>query len=166
MPITMPQVKRNALLKNTDFDGTLTVKAVFPGKTAVSQGVAGPVEYYTGDVVLTQTLSISRGAYPAVTFTVPQNIAVATRMLSITHKVMQQSLSVAMDLLSTFLRFLIYVPNWSVMISFVSLLRFQMKMISRSWWFWSGGIWRLVSRETVRPHSTGRGRGGGQRLSC
>ncbi len=67
------QTKRFA--KNTDFDGTLTVKAVFPGKTAVSQGVAGPVEYYTGDVVLTQTLSISRGAYPAVTFTVPQNIA-------------------------------------------------------------------------------------------
>ncbi len=67
------QTKR--FTKNTDFDGTLTVKAVFPGKTAVSQGVAGPVEYYTGDVVLTQTLSISRGAYPAVTFTVPQNIA-------------------------------------------------------------------------------------------
>ncbi|MXZ00641.1 hypothetical protein F4Y93_08340, partial [Candidatus Poribacteria bacterium] len=67
------QKKRFA--KNTDFDGTLTVKAVFPGKTAVSQGIAGPVEYYTGDVVLTKTLSVSRGAYPAVTFTVPQNIA-------------------------------------------------------------------------------------------
>ena len=61
--------------KNTDFDGTLTVKAVFPGKTVVSQGVAGPVEYYTGDVVLTKTLSVNGGAYPAVTFTVPQNIA-------------------------------------------------------------------------------------------
>ena len=69
----LSQTKRFA--KNTDFDGTLTVKAVFPGKTAVSQGVAGPVEYYTGDVVLTKTLSVSRGAYPAVNFTVPQNIA-------------------------------------------------------------------------------------------
>ena len=67
------QTKRFA--KNTDFDGTLTVKAVFPGKTAVSQGVAGPVEYYTGDVVLTKTLSVRSGTYPAVTFTVPQNIA-------------------------------------------------------------------------------------------
>ena len=67
------QTKRFA--KNTDFDGTLAVKAVFPGKTAVSQGVAGPVEYYTGDVILTQTLSVNRGVYPAVTFTVPQNIA-------------------------------------------------------------------------------------------
>ena len=60
---------------DSDFDGTLTVKAVFPGETAVSQGVAGPVEYYTGDVVLTQTLPVSDGAYQAVNFTVPQNIA-------------------------------------------------------------------------------------------
>ncbi|MDE0681350.1 MAG: C25 family cysteine peptidase, partial [Candidatus Poribacteria bacterium] len=62
-------------VKDTDFDGTLTVKALFPGKTAVSQGVAGPVEYYTGDVSLTKTLTVSRGAYPEVTFTVPRNIA-------------------------------------------------------------------------------------------
>ena len=62
-------------VKDTDFDGTLTVKALFPGKMAVSQGVAGPVEYYTGDVPLTETVTVSRGAYPAVTFTVPQNIA-------------------------------------------------------------------------------------------
>ena len=67
--------QKKQFVKNTDFDGTLTVKAVFPGKMAVSQGVAGPVEYYTGDVVLTKTLSVNRGAYPAVTFTVPQNIA-------------------------------------------------------------------------------------------
>ena len=62
-------------VNNTNFDGTLTAKALFPGKTAVSQGVAGPVEYYTGDVILTKTVTVSRGAYPAVTFTVPQNIA-------------------------------------------------------------------------------------------
>ena len=62
-------------VKDTNFDGTLIVKALFPGKMAVSQGVAGPVEYYTGDVPLTETLTVSRGAYPAVTFTVPQNIA-------------------------------------------------------------------------------------------
>ena len=67
--------RKKRFVKNTNFDGVLTVKAVFPGKTAVSQGVAGPVEYYTGDVVLTKTLSVNRGVYPAVTFTVPQNIA-------------------------------------------------------------------------------------------
>ena len=70
-----PVNRKKQFAKNTDFDGTLIVKAVFPGKTAISQGVAGPVEYYTGDVLLTKTLAVSRGAYPAVTFTVPQNIA-------------------------------------------------------------------------------------------
>ena len=67
--------RKKQFVKNTDFDGTLTVKALFPGKTAISQGVAGPVEYYTGDVIRTKTLTVNRGAYPAVTFTVPQNIA-------------------------------------------------------------------------------------------
>ena len=62
-------------VNDTNFDGTLTVKALFPGKTAIAQGVAGPVEYYTGDVPLTKTLTVTRGAYPAVTFTVPRNIA-------------------------------------------------------------------------------------------
>ena len=62
-------------VNDTNFDGTLTVKALFPGKTAVSQGVAGPVTYYTGDVPLTETVTVSRGAYPEVTFTVPRNIA-------------------------------------------------------------------------------------------
>ena len=36
---------------------------------------AGPVRYYTGDVVLTKTVNVNRGAYPAVTFSVPKNIA-------------------------------------------------------------------------------------------
>ncbi|MYB94565.1 hypothetical protein F4054_13650 [Candidatus Poribacteria bacterium] len=62
-------------VKDTSFNGTLTVKALFPGKMAVSQGVAGPVTYYTGDVPLTETVTVSRGAYPEVTFTVPRNIA-------------------------------------------------------------------------------------------
>ena len=70
-----PVSRTKRFTKESDFDGTLTVKALFPGRTAVSQGVAGPVEYYTGDVVLTKTLTVRRGAYPAVSFTVPQNIA-------------------------------------------------------------------------------------------
>lgn len=67
------QTKRYA--RHAAFDGTLTVKAVFPGKTAIGQGVSGPVEYYTGDVIVTKTLSVKGGAYPAVSLTVPQNIA-------------------------------------------------------------------------------------------
>ena len=70
-----PASRTKRFTNNLNFDGTLTVKALFPGRTAISQGVAGPVEYYTGDVVLTKTLTVSRGAYPAVSFTAPQNIA-------------------------------------------------------------------------------------------
>ncbi|MYA70011.1 hypothetical protein F4009_11635 [Candidatus Poribacteria bacterium] len=73
---TYDAVRRTKQFVNdTNFDGTLTIKALFPGKTAVSQGVAGPVEYYTGDVPLIETVNVSRGAYPEVTFTVPRNIA-------------------------------------------------------------------------------------------
>ena len=70
-----PVSRMKRFSKDTSFNGVLTVKALFPGKTAVSQGVAGPVEYYTGDVPLTKTLTVSRGAYAGVTFTVPRNIA-------------------------------------------------------------------------------------------
>ena len=70
-----PLRRTKRFVNDTNFDGTLTVKALFPGKTAVSQGVAGPVEYYTGDVPLTETVTVSRGVYPEVTFTVPRNIA-------------------------------------------------------------------------------------------
>ena len=62
-------------VRDTTFNGTLTVKALFPGKTVVAQGISGPVNYYTGDVILTKTLTVSNGAYPGVTFTVPQNVA-------------------------------------------------------------------------------------------
>ena len=70
-----PSTRTKQFVRDTNFSGTLTVKALFPGKTAISQGVAGPVEYYTGDVPLTETVTVSGGAYPAVTFTVPHNIA-------------------------------------------------------------------------------------------
>ena len=70
-----PATRSKRFVRDTTFNGTLTVKAVFPGKTVVAQGISGPVNYYTGDVILDKTLTISNGAYPAVTFTVPQNVA-------------------------------------------------------------------------------------------
>ena len=69
------QNRLERLVRNTTFDGKLTVKAVFLGKTAIGQGVSGPVEYYTGDVIVTKTLAVKGGEYPAVSLTVPQNIA-------------------------------------------------------------------------------------------
>ena len=70
-----PATRTKRFVPDTTFNGTLIVKALFPGKTAVAQGVAGPVRYYTGDVILTKTLTVNRGTYPAVTFSVPKNIA-------------------------------------------------------------------------------------------
>ena len=70
-----PATRTKRFTKNTTFNGTLAVKALFPGKTVIAQGISGPVNYYTGDVILTKTLNVSNGTYPAVTFTVPQNIA-------------------------------------------------------------------------------------------
>ncbi len=69
------QTQSKQFTRNTDFEGTLTVKALFPGKSAIGQGVAGPVEYYTGDVIVTQTVPVTGGTYPAVNITVPHNIA-------------------------------------------------------------------------------------------
>ena len=69
----MTRTKR--FTKNTTFNGSLTAKALFPGKTVIAQGISGPVNYYTGDVILTKTLTVSNGAYPVVTFAVPENIA-------------------------------------------------------------------------------------------
>ena len=70
-----PVARTKRFTKNTAFNGSLTVKAVFPGKTVVAQGISGPVNYYTGDVILTKTLTVSNGAYPAASFAVPENIA-------------------------------------------------------------------------------------------
>ncbi len=68
--------KRKIFTRNTNFDGTLTVKAVFPGKQAVGLDKNGnPQEYYTGDVIVTKTISVNRGNYPAVGIEVPENIS-------------------------------------------------------------------------------------------
>lgn len=68
--------KRKIFTHNTNFDGTLTVKAVFPGKQAVGIDLKGnPKEYYTGDVIVTKRISVSRGNFPAVEVEVPENIS-------------------------------------------------------------------------------------------
>ena len=49
-----PTTRAKRFTKNTNFNGTLIVKALFPGKTVIAQGISGPVNYYTGDVILTK----------------------------------------------------------------------------------------------------------------
>ena len=71
-----PIVKKKKFTRNTNFNGKLTVKVVFPGQQSVGVDKTGaPKEFYSGDVIRTKTLSVSKGSYPAVEIDVPNNIA-------------------------------------------------------------------------------------------
>ncbi|RKU18952.1 hypothetical protein C6501_02000 [Candidatus Poribacteria bacterium] len=71
-----PKTNKKVFTRNTNFDGELTVKVVFPGQQSVGIDKTGaPKEFYSGDVVDTKTISVQRGSYPAVKFSVPENIS-------------------------------------------------------------------------------------------
>ncbi len=71
-----PIVKKKKFTRNTNFNGELTVKVVFPGQQSVGVDKTGaPKEFYSGDVIKTKTLSVTKGSYPAVEIDVPNNIA-------------------------------------------------------------------------------------------
>ncbi len=71
-----PIAKRKVFKRNTHFNGDLTVKAVFPGKHATGIDKTGvPKEFYTGDVLVTKTVAVRQGSYPAVDIAVPHNIS-------------------------------------------------------------------------------------------
>ena len=68
--------KRKVFTRNTNFDGKLTVQVVFPGQPAVGIDKTGArKEFYPGDVIVTETLSVQRGKFPVVEIDVPENIA-------------------------------------------------------------------------------------------
>ncbi len=71
-----PIVKQKKFTRNTNFNGELTVKVVFPGQQSVGVDKTGaPKEFYSGDVIKTKTISVKNGSYPAVEIDVPNNIA-------------------------------------------------------------------------------------------
>lgn len=71
-----PITQKKVFTRNTSFDGKLTVKVVFPGEQLVGVDKTGArKEYYAGDVIRTKTLSVKRGSYPEVEFSVPENIS-------------------------------------------------------------------------------------------
>lgn len=71
-----PATNKKIFTRNTNFDGELTVKAVFPGQQSIGIDKTGaPKEFYTGDVIVTKTLQVRRGTYPAVDIRVPENIS-------------------------------------------------------------------------------------------
>lgn len=67
---------KKVFTRNTSFDGDLTVKVSFPGQQSVGVDKTGAQrEYYSGDVVVTETLKVQRGSYPEVEIDVPVNIS-------------------------------------------------------------------------------------------
>lgn len=69
-----PRLKQKQFFPTSDFDGRLQVKAIFPGTYATGQGENGAVEYYTGDVIVTEESRVTNGSFPALVITVPDNI--------------------------------------------------------------------------------------------
>ena len=71
-----PTTNKKVFTRNASFNGELTVKVVFPGQQSVGVDKTGaPKEFYSGDVVDTKTISVQHGSYPAVKFSVPENIS-------------------------------------------------------------------------------------------
>ena len=68
--------RKKVFTRNTSFDGELTVKAIFLGQQSVGVDKTGvPKEFYSGDVVVTETIQVQRGSFPAVEIEVPDNIS-------------------------------------------------------------------------------------------
>lgn len=62
--------------RNTSFNGELTVKATFPGQQSIGIDKTGaPKEFYSGDVIVTETFPVQDGKFPAVEINVPRNIS-------------------------------------------------------------------------------------------
>ncbi len=71
-----PRVKKKVFTRNTSFNGELTVTAIFPGQQAVGVDKTGaPKEFYVGDEIVTETLQVQNGKFPAIEINVPRNIA-------------------------------------------------------------------------------------------
>ena len=69
-----PRLKTKQFSPISDFSGKLQVKAIFPGKYATGQGENRAIEFYTGDVVVTEEARVTNGSFPALVIDVPSNI--------------------------------------------------------------------------------------------
>ena len=59
----------------SDFNGTLQVKAVFPGTYKIVEREEGVVEAYSGDVIVTQDTSVRNGKFPGISLPIPKGIS-------------------------------------------------------------------------------------------
>ncbi len=68
--------QQKVFTRNTGFNGQLTVKATFPGQQSIGIDKTGaPKEFYSGDVIVTETFPVQGGNFPAVEINVPRNIS-------------------------------------------------------------------------------------------
>ena len=71
-----PVSNKKVFTRNTNFNGELTVTAIFLGQQSVGIDKTGtPKEFYAGDVIVTETLRVKNGKYDEVEIVVPKNIA-------------------------------------------------------------------------------------------
>ncbi|MCH8289960.1 T9SS type A sorting domain-containing protein [Candidatus Poribacteria bacterium] len=72
------RLKQKTFTPFPNFNGKLQVKAIFPGKYKTVEGKEGPVEFYTGDVTVTEELSVTNGRFSGISITVPKEISAGT----------------------------------------------------------------------------------------
>lgn len=70
-----PGRKQKQFTPLSDFNGTLQVKAVFPGTYKLVEREEGVVEAYSGDVVIMQDTSVRNGKFPEVSLPIPKGIS-------------------------------------------------------------------------------------------
>ena len=71
-----PVSNKKVFTRNTNFNGELTVTAIFLGQQSVGVDKTGaPKEFYAGDVIVTETFSVQNGKFPAVEIKAPKNIS-------------------------------------------------------------------------------------------
>ncbi len=70
-----PGRKQKQFTPLSDFNGTLQVKAVFPGTHKTVEREEGAVEAYSGDVIVTRDTRVSNGKFPAISLPVPKGIS-------------------------------------------------------------------------------------------
>lgn len=71
-----PASQRKVFTRNTSFNGQLTVTAIFPGQQSVGVDKTGaPKEFYSGDVIVTETSQVKNGKFDNVNIQVPKNIS-------------------------------------------------------------------------------------------
>lgn len=68
--------QKKVFTRNTSFNGELTVKATFPGQQSIGVDKTGaPKEFYSGDVLVTETLQVKNGKFDDIKIEVPKNIS-------------------------------------------------------------------------------------------